>query len=180
MRNKIKLLIVSLLSIGTLNINAVSLSNANSQDDIEAQMKQVQEEFLKMFNLNSSSNIFSNLNNINKNMFKTYPKMNKYESSDYYTYEFELPGMDKKDIKIQIDKYNILTISGEYKSYTKTQKKDLVSQERFYGKFSRQVQLNDDIDQNNIKITFDNSILKLVIQKDKAKLKNNVKVLHIQ
>jgi len=79
-----------------------------------------------------------------------------------------------------LDKYNILSISGEYKSYTKTQKKDLVSQERFYGKFSRQVQLNDDIDQNNIKITFDNSILKLVIQKDKAKLKNNVKVLHIQ
>jgi len=93
MRNKIKLLIATFLSIGALNINAVSLSNANSQDDIEAQMKQVQEEFLKIFNLNSSSNIFSNLNNINKNMFKTYPKMNKYESSDYYTYEFELPGI---------------------------------------------------------------------------------------
>jgi len=178
---KTKLLIAGLFTVGVLNINAISLqSNDSTSDDIETQVLKMQEELFKMFNMNSSSNIFSNLNTMKAKVFRTYPKMNTYNNKDYYTYEFELAGMNKKDIKIQIDKYNVLDISGEHKSYTKNQQKDLVTQERFYGKFSRKIQLNDDIDQNNIKITFNNSILKIVIQKDKAKIKNNIKLLHIQ
>ena len=178
---KIKLLLTSLLTVGALNINAISLhSNNSANDDIEIQVQKMQEELFKMFNMNSSSNIFSNLNTMKAKVFRTYPKMNVYNNKDYYTYEFELAGMKKEDIKVQIDKYNVLSISGVRNSYTENTKKDLVSQERFYGKFSRQIQLNDDINQNQIKITFDKSILKIIIQKDKAKIKNNIKTLKIQ
>lgn len=109
----------------------------------------------------------------------SYPKMNLFENKKEYTFEFELAGIDKKNIKVSIDEHNILKISGEKKELTKDEKKDMVRQERFYGSFSRSISLPDDIDREKISVTHNNGILKVVVAKDSKKVENRVKILPI-
>jgi len=112
--------------------------------------------------------------------FAQYPKMNVYEDDNAYTFEYELAGIDKKDIKVEINGDNILTVSGSKKELTKEEQKNLVRQERFYGTFSRSISLPDDINADEIKVSHENGILKVIISKDKNKSKNTTRVITIE
>ena len=117
----------------------------------------------------------------NNNFFKNgYPKMNIFENKEYYIFKFELPGIDKKDIDVKLHNQNILSINGAKKELSKEEKESMIKQERFYGSFSRNISLPDDIDPNSIKVTHKNGILKVVIQKDQKKIKEKVKNLTIE
>lgn len=162
----------------TLNANIDLLNNSKSEQDI--QFQKMQDELFNFFNMNGTSNIVRDLQKLQRNAFINYPKMDTFESNDSYTYEFSLAGMEKKDIKVEISDNNVLSISGEHKRYTKTKKDSMTSQERYYGKFQRLIKLPKDIDPNKIDITFKNAVLKVVIQKDKQKVKNNSRILQIK
>jgi len=62
-----------------------------------------------------------------------------------YYFELDLPGVRKKDIKINLV-FNTLQIEGEWKSDKKVSRKNWVIQESFYGKFSRSFSLLKDVD----------------------------------
>ena len=122
----------------------------------------------KMF-YNEISDFFDG-NNIYKhykmNLSFRYPRMNSSEDKDSYRFEFNLAGFDKNDIKVTINSQNILTIKGVKKQLSKQDKKNLLKQEQFYGSFSRSISLPSDIDKNKINLTYNNGVLKIVIQKD--------------
>jgi HSP20 family protein len=92
--------------------------------------------------------------------------MNSFEDKDSYRFEFNLAGFDKNDIKVTINSQNILTIKGVKKQLSKQDKKNLLKQEQFCGSFSRSISLPSDIDKNKINLTYNNGVLKIVIQKD--------------
>lgn len=70
----------------------------------------------------------------------------------------ELPGVSKKDIKVEID-HGVLTISGERHFEEKEDAKKHHRIERFYGNFSRSFTLPDSINQEKIKAEFKDGLL---------------------
>ncbi|MGB5866993.1 MAG: Hsp20/alpha crystallin family protein [Arcobacteraceae bacterium] len=113
------------------------------------------------------------------NFTQSYPKLNIFENKKDYTLKFELAGIDKKDIKVTITDQNMLTITGKKQELSKEEKKNLLVQEHSYGEFTRTISLPDNIDNKNIKVTYENGVLQIVIQKDEKKNKKGVRTLQI-
>ena len=94
--------------------------------------------------------------------FEHMPKVEVKENGKSYTVTVELPGLDDKDVKVQVDG-DILTISGE-KKVERTDDKTHYS-ERSYGSFTRSFTLPADVDRNTISATFAKGVLTLEIAK---------------
>lgn len=127
-------------------------------------------------NINDEIAMFLN----NDSFIKAYPKMDLFENKKEYRFQFELPGVEKKNIKVTLTDQNILTISGEKKSFTKEEKNDILRQENFHGSFSRSLSMPDDINKEKIKVTYTDGILTVTIQKDSTKTKEKTKILPIE
>ena len=82
-----------------------------------------------------------------------------------YVLEADLPGFDKKDIKLDIGN-NILTIRAERHSEheEKDKKNKYVRCERSYGSYCRQFDISG-VDENAIKAKYDQGVLKLTLPK---------------
>src|SRR5271157_4204924 len=78
------------------------------------------------------------------------PKVDVVEEKDSYKVTAEIPGMDKKDLKVEIAD-GILSISGEKKEEKSEKDKDrYYHYERSYGSFKREFRLSDGIDPENV------------------------------
>lgn len=102
--------------------------------------------------------------------FGRMPKVNDmkcdvYESDGNYNIEMDIPGYDKKDIKIECDD-GVLTITAEKnnESNQEDENKKYIRRERVYGKVSRVFNFTD-IDDEAIKAEFNNGILKVIVPK---------------
>jgi HSP20 family molecular chaperone IbpA len=62
------------------------------------------------------------------------------EKANSVTASFDLPGMQKKDVSIDIHN-NILSVSGDTKETTEREEEGYALRERRYGKFSRSLSL---------------------------------------
>ena len=94
--------------------------------------------------------------------FEHMPKVEVKENGKSYMVTIELPGLDDKDVKVQVDG-DLLTISGE-KKVERSDEKTHYS-ERSYGSFSRSFTLPADADRNGISATFTKGLLSLEIAK---------------
>jgi HSP20 family protein len=92
------------------------------------------------------------------------PRVNIREGKDDLRFVFELPGMEKNDIKVSV-KDSVLTISG--KRELKYEKKDgeYVHCEICNGSFSRSFTLPDYVKSDTIKADYKNGILEIQIEK---------------
>ncbi|PSF13509.1 heat-shock protein [Marinobacter fuscus] len=96
------------------------------------------------------------------------PAVDIKETPEAFTVEAELPGMTKDDVKVTVHD-GVLTIQGERKSEEETKDKKLHRIERFYGSFLRRFTLPDNVDENGVKASFKDGLLKLSIQKAEPK-----------
>jgi HSP20 family protein len=92
------------------------------------------------------------------------PRADIHETKDDYLVQLDLPGMDKKDVKIKVED-NFLSISGERKSEQQTGDDKYHRVERFSGTFSRSFRLYKDVDAAKIKAKFNNGVLEIRIPK---------------
>ncbi len=92
------------------------------------------------------------------------PPVDIYETENEIVLKAELPEIDQKDIEIKVED-NTLTVRGERKFEQETKKENYHRIERAYGKFSRSFSLPNTIDQEKIKATYKDGILKLVMPK---------------
>jgi HSP20 family protein len=90
------------------------------------------------------------------------PAVDIHESEKDVELRVEVPGLAKKDIKLEIVNGN-LTISGE-KKYEKTDNK-AHRVESYYGKFQRSFYLGDQLDTANVDAEVKDGILKIKINK---------------
>ena len=92
------------------------------------------------------------------------PAVDLYEKDDYFVIKAELPGVDKKDIAIDL-KDRVLTLSGE-RSYENEVKEDsYYRRERSYGKFQRAFALPAEVDSDKIKAEFKDGLLQIEVPK---------------
>ena len=90
-------------------------------------------------------------------------KCDIYEKDNKYFIEMDVPGYKKDDIKIEVDKGNIV-IRAEKEMKEEQDKRYLHRERKIYGKIERSFHL-DDMDEDSIKASFKDGILKIEIAK---------------
>jgi HSP20 family protein len=103
------------------------------------------------------------------------PKVDVYGSEKEYVFEFELPGFNKEDVKVNVEN-NVLTVSGQIKQEKSEDEKNYHVSERNYGAFKRQFTLPEDIDLEQISAKFENGILELKVQKKEEEKKQSLDI----
>lgn len=103
------------------------------------------------------------------------PSIDISETDTQYLIDVEVPGVDKKDIELNVEN-NTLTISGERKFEKKEEGKHYHRVESSYGSFSRSFTLPDNVKDDTIQATYNNGILNITIDKSEQKMKKQIKI----
>lgn len=100
--------------------------------------------------------------NVNRNTFK--PGVDVFEFENTIQFNIELPGMDKKDIKLTVNDDNVLTIHGERK-FDRPENSKNYRNEIKKGEFTRSFILPEDFDAESIDANLKNGILEVTVSK---------------
>ena len=116
--------------------------------------------------MNSIFNRFSEniLSPFREDAWSTFPKVNIKESKNKVEVSAELPGLDKKDIEINI-KDNVLTLRGEKRLENETKEENYYRMERSYGAFNRTISLPSEVQTDKTDAKFKNGILTISVPK---------------
>ena len=93
-----------------------------------------------------------------------YPKVNVYEYDDRIGIIAEIPGLDKKDLKVDVEE-GILAISGDKHALYNDEGAKVIRRELKQSSFKRQFVLGELLDGDNIKASFKDGLLKVDIPK---------------
>ena len=93
-----------------------------------------------------------------------HPVVDMYDEDDKIVIKAELPGMEKKDITVDV-KDRVLTISGERNFDNEVKEENYYRRERACGKFQRAFSLPADVDSDTIKADFKDGLLKIEVPK---------------
>lgn len=98
------------------------------------------------------------------------PAVNIAETADAYQIELAAPGLKKDDFKINVDK-DVLTISAEQKTESKSDEKHYSKREYSYTSFTRSFTLPDSIDHTKIDANYKDGVLYVQVgKKEEAKV----------
>lgn len=90
------------------------------------------------------------------------PKVDVAGSDTEYTITAELPGLEEKDVTVEI-KGDSLVIRGEKRKEEKTEGKDYYRVERSYGSFQRVLNIPEDADVDGIKAKYRNGVITVTL-----------------
>jgi len=94
-----------------------------------------------------------------------YPAIEVYDRKDHLVVKAELPGIDKKDLKVSLDG-DILSIKGETKKEQEIKEKDYYYSERAYGSFYRTLPLPMGVQKDKTKASYKDGILTIELPKN--------------
>lgn len=99
------------------------------------------------------------------------------DSKDCYTYNLDLPGMDRDDVQVVIESGR-LVIRGEKQDERSERGENYVFRERRFGKFERIFSLPSNTRDNDIEAGFKNGVLtvKIPYKPDKEKASRKIKI----
>ena len=103
------------------------------------------------------------------------PSIDISENEKQYMIDVEIPGVDKKDIELNVEN-NTLTISGERKFEKKEDGKQYHRVESHYGTFSRSFTLQDNVKTESINASYNNGILSITVDKSEEKMRKQIKI----
>ena len=103
------------------------------------------------------------------------PAVELQESEDTIHLKLELPGIEEKDLDIQVTQ-DAVHISGERKSETKTENNGTTRSEFYYGKFQRVIPLSTKVQNTNVTADYKDGILNLILPKTEQEKNKVVKV----
>lgn len=106
------------------------------------------------------------------------PAVNIKEDEKKFTLELAVPGMDKKDLKIDINE-DVLTISSETKDEKEENRDGYRRKEFSYSSFCRSFQIPENINQDKIEANYKDGILTVVLPKleeEKNKITRQIKI----
>ncbi len=95
------------------------------------------------------------------------PVVDIREVEDALLIQAELPGIDKKDISLEV-KDGVLTISGERRYEKEVDEENVHRVERVYGKFSRSFSLPRNINADKVEATMENGVLNIRLPKHES------------
>ena len=97
-------------------------------------------------------------------MWNRYPTVDIYDNDENIVIKAELPGIDKKDIVIDV-KNGVLTLKGERSFDNEVKEEKYYCRERTFGKFERVFRLPADVDPEKISADYKDGVLKIDIPK---------------
>lgn len=106
------------------------------------------------------------------------PAVNIREDDKRYTLELAVPGIDKKDLKIDLNE-DVITISSEHKEEKEEKSDDFKRREFSYSSFCRSFYLPENVNKEKIDASYKDGILTVVLPKqeeEKTKLTRQVKI----
>jgi len=103
------------------------------------------------------------------------PAMDITENQDAYTVKAELPGMDPKEIDVQVIG-DILTVRGERKQEKEEKKENYIRTERVYGSFSRSVRLPSSVDAKGVEAKYTAGVLSIRLPKTEETRKKKIDI----
>lgn len=92
------------------------------------------------------------------------PSVDMQESKDMFLVSVDLPGVDQKDIRIDVQDGR-LTVSGERTRQSETEEGLFRRFEKSYGKFERSFQLPQNVNEEKIQARHENGVLEILIPK---------------
>jgi HSP20 family protein len=92
------------------------------------------------------------------------PMVDIYDENDKIVIKAELPGIDKKDISIDL-KERVLTLKGERSADNEVKEDRYYRRERTYGRFERSFTLPAGLDPEKIKADYKDGVLKIEVMK---------------
>lgn len=99
--------------------------------------------------------------------FSLQPTADVYEEKDQFLIKVSLPGLDKKDVKVEVED-NQLIVKGEKKETVKKNDDYYSKVESHFGSFERRWELGRNIDFKSIKANHSNGVLTLNIKKTES------------
>jgi len=103
------------------------------------------------------------------------PAVDVVEKGDQTLFRFDLPGMEKDDIRIEIQD-GTLTVSGQRKS-EKTEEKDGYRHvERSFGSFSRSFQLPQGTEMDKVEAEYQAGVLTVTLPKGESKSSRRIPI----
>lgn len=114
--------------------------------------------------------------NLAENLLK--PTLDLGATDKAYTVSVEIPGVDEKDIKLELAD-DILTIYGEKKQTSEEKGKNYYRMERSYGSFRRTLALPEDADQDDVSATFKKGVLTVTMPR-RTLPQTNVRRIEVQ
>jgi HSP20 family protein len=111
---------------------------------------------------------FTGLNSRNNTM----PAVNVREDEKSYTLDLAIPGIDKKDLKIDMND-DVLTISSEVKNESEDSKNGYKRKEFSYSSFCRSFYIPENVNQDKIGANYKDGILTVTLPKEEEE-KNKI------
>ncbi len=103
------------------------------------------------------------------------PRLDISETDKALEVVADLPGMEKKDIKVSVDG-DLLTIKGEKKEVKESKDKHYHSIERRSGSFYRALRLPVEVENDKIEANFKDGVLTLTLPKSKKAVKKAAQI----
>jgi HSP20 family protein len=103
------------------------------------------------------------------------PAVDVYEDEHNVTLKIEVPGIDEKDIDIQLEN-NTLTVHGERKIEKDEKEENYRRVERQYGSFTRTFTLPPTVDGEKVSANYDKGVLKITLPKKAEAKPKQIKV----
>ncbi len=103
------------------------------------------------------------------------PSVDVSETRDEFIVKADFPGIDRKDIVVWVS-HGCLSIRGEKKQEKEESGQGFHVRERSYGSFFRIIPLPDDVDQDKIRASFQNGVLKIVVPRMKDARREEIKI----
>jgi HSP20 family protein len=103
------------------------------------------------------------------------PAVDVYEDEHNVALKIEVPGIDEKDIDVQIEN-NTLTVHGERKIEKEEKEENYRRVERQYGSFTRTFTLPSTVDSEKVSATYDKGVLKITLPKKAEAKPKQIKV----
>ena len=104
--------------------------------------------------------------------------VNISETANGFNLEVSVPGINKEDIKVNVEK-GLLTISYDKKEESKSEESKTIRREFSHRSFKRSFTVADEINSDAIQAKYENGILKLFLPK-KEQVKDNPKQVVVQ
>ncbi len=106
------------------------------------------------------------------------PAVNIWEDDKRFVLDLAVPGIDRKDLKIDINE-DLLTISSETKNESVENRDGYKRKEFSYSSFSRSFQIPENVNRDKIEASYKDGILSVALPKleeEKSRISRQVKI----
>jgi len=100
-----------------------------------------------------------------------------YQTKSYFVVQIPIAGVEEKDLEVKVEN-NILFIKGEREEpeEEKKEEKDYLKEECYWGTFSAEISLPEDVNSSQIKASFKKGVLLIKIPRIKKEIKKEVRI----